>query len=266
MDGHFVALLDVLGFSALVTADATGDRVRGYLGCLERATKESDVEYVVFSDSIVLTAEGDGPDSLLAVARTCSRLLGDLLNEGIPLRGAIAFGSLVRSAIAKSVFVAGRAVIEAYQFEQAQNWVGIMVAPSALSHVPDLRSRCYRSNLTDDKSFKEALPRLPWAAFIQPCHRIPFHTSTPQERSSFDGFAIVPTNGELEPASLRDSIFVAMKRLEWLRAIAPSPRAQEKHQEAINWLSDIATHWHNVAAIQEQVQKAAALKLQPQQE
>src|SRR5438105_1345699 len=101
----FVALLVVLGFSDLVVGIVTAcDRIRRYLDCLQRAASRGDVDYVVFSDSIVLTAKGDAPESLAAIATACSRLFGDLLNEGIPLRGAISYGSFSRSTIAESVF------------------------------------------------------------------------------------------------------------------------------------------------------------------
>ena len=142
MDGGYVALLDVLGFSALVGEDTTGNKIRRYVACLENVTHQATVKYVVFSDSIVLTASDEGAEAFIAVAGACSRLQWELLNEGIALRGAIAFGNFLRSAVAESVFVAGRAVIDAYHFEQAQKWVGVMVTPSALEQVRDLDSRC----------------------------------------------------------------------------------------------------------------------------
>jgi hypothetical protein len=249
--GGYVALLDVLGFSALVGSDPSGEKIGRYLECLTAATEHSQVNYVVFSDSIVLTAEGDDPESLLAVAGACSRLIADLLKEDIPLRGAISFGNFVRSSIEKSVFVAGRAVIDACQFEQAQDWVGVMVAPSALAHVRDLNTRCPQvqnySGAEDDIQ-----KQLPWPAFIQPCHGIPFHASSPFDQPRFDGFAVVPTNGVPEPAPLSDSISSAIERLKWLRSIAPSPGAQEKYQATINWLSNIQSFWLNLAWRQKQ--------------
>ncbi len=79
MSDGYVALLDVLGFSALVDADTTGERVERYLTCLQRAKGTTAVEYVVFSDSIVLTVEDAGADCLLAIAGACSRLMNELL-------------------------------------------------------------------------------------------------------------------------------------------------------------------------------------------
>ncbi len=239
MKEGYVALLDVLGFSALVSGDLTGEKVRRYLDCLQGASVERRVDYVVFSDSIVLSAKGDSPDSLLAVAGTCSRLLVDLLNEGIPLRGAIAFGGFVREAFGESVFVAGRAVIEAYQF--------VMLAPSAVAQVPDLIDRCRLPGDGVAMTFKDIEARYPWPAFIQRCRSIPFHQSSPFEPSVFDGFAVVPTKGVVEAGEVRDSVKVAMDRLAWLRVLAPTPSSQRKYQLTGDWLYPIQGRWHDIA-------------------
>ena len=252
MPGGYVAIMDVLGFSALVAADATGQGVERYLNCLQRAKGATAVNYVVFSDSIVFTVAGDGADSLIEIAGACSRLISELIMEGIPIRGAIAHGAFVRSAVGESVFVAGRAVIDAYQFEQAQDWIGVMIAPSALARVPDLEARCRLANHTTTEGFREVVPRIKWVAFIQPCHTIPFHSENPFEGSTFDGFAVVPTSDFLEPTALRDNIKAAIDRLNWLRAIAPTPASQRKYQETTRWLSDIQRLWHEVAFFREQ--------------
>jgi hypothetical protein len=245
VDGY-VALLDVLGFSALVGADRSGDVIQRYLLRLEEATVESQVGYVVFSDSIVLTTKRNDPESFIAIAGTCSRLLGDLLSEGIALRGAIVFGDFVRKAVGDSLFVAGRAVIDAYQFEKAQDWVGIMVAPTALDRVPDLGVRCRMENYQDVAMFVTDKQRLAWPAFIQHCPNIPFHEGPTFQLETFDGFAVVPTSGEIEPVALADSIKKAIERLKWLRALAPSPRAQRKYQATSTWLSPIHSIWREV--------------------
>lgn len=176
--------------------------------------------------------------------------MGDLLKENIPVRGAIAFGDFFRSSsVGESVFVAGRAVIDAYQFEQLQNWVGIMVAPSAVESVPDLEARCITKKSEEYEDllpFHEVEPRLQWAAFVQRCRQIPFR-GTAMQPETFDGFAVVPTSGEAEPSALRDSIKAAIDRLSWLRTIAPSPSAQRKYDQTIAWLSRIQVTWRRFA-------------------
>ena len=255
MASGYVALLDVLGFSALVASDNIGERIERYLGCLQRAT-ETPVDYIVFSDSIVLTVGDQGADSLVAIAGACSRLLSELLTENIPIRGAISYGHFVRSAVGHSVFVAGRAVIDAYRVEQQQDWIGIMIAPSALERVPDLKERCQLEGHTLVDAFRAIQPRLRWAAFIQPCQQIPFHSENLFDTPTFDGFAIVPTNGVLEPMALRDSVKASIDRLNWLRAIAPTPASQRKYQWTVGWLGNIQRLWHEVVFRLEQAGQA----------
>ena len=59
MSNRYVALLDVRGFASIVSGDRQGERLSQYLNALQAAvTQESatlPLEYVVFSDSIVLT-------------------------------------------------------------------------------------------------------------------------------------------------------------------------------------------------------------------
>jgi hypothetical protein len=252
MKEGYVALLDVLGFSALVSGDASGEKVRRYLNCLQNTTVERRVDYVVFSDSIILSAKGDSPESLAAVVGTCSRLLVELLLEGIPLRGAISFGGFVREAFGESVFVAGRPVIEAYRFEQSQDWIGVMLAPSAVARVPDLSDRCRLPGDGVTVSLGDVESRYPWPAIIQRCRNIPFHSSNPFEPSVFDGFAVVPTTGELVAARIRDSIKTTMDRLSWLRVIAPTPASQRKYQLTSDWLHLIHGRWVDLAYMKEQ--------------
>src|SRR2546423_13077400 len=92
----YVAFLDVLGFSALVSGDHDGARVDDYLKCLTEAiganSNNDQVSYVAFSDSIVLTTNDGSEESLKALIRACSVLLFDMLDKGIALRGAITYG------------------------------------------------------------------------------------------------------------------------------------------------------------------------------
>src|ERR1051325_8865090 len=144
----YVALLDVLGFSALIHGDRD-KRLQRYLETLQSAFEGPDdgatVEYVVFSDSIIVTTENDSEASFVALLRRCSKVFYALLENEFPLRGAISHGDFVRRETkGRGVFVAGKPIVDAYRFEKAQNWVGILIAPTALTRFPDLASRCNR--------------------------------------------------------------------------------------------------------------------------
>jgi hypothetical protein len=237
----FVAILDVLGFSTMVSGANAVERLREYEVALERTLVDDHAEgvrYVAFSDTIVITTHGDRPEHFLSLAQRCSGLFGFMLEKEIPLRGAIARGFHMRTSLQKSesVFVAGRAILDAYGFEQKQDWVGIMLAPSAVQALPDLRTRCELvfpyENREQMNAFRE---RVAFAAFVQPA-TIPFHRLG-GEPNDFDGFAVVPTTGGTDPHSIRDSLDRSIGKLDWLKSLAPDPQAQRKYERSSRWLN-----------------------------
>jgi hypothetical protein len=242
VDKGYLAFLDVLGFSALVSSDHDGKQIERYRDSVKNAIENTDVKSVVFSDSIVLTTNDPRPESLFAIAGACSRLLCDLLETDIALRGAIAYGEFNRSSVGESVFVAGRALIDAYEWERKQDWIGIMIAPSALKTVPNLEQLCLFS---PERWKTQPDPDKRWMQFIQRNTTIPFHSELPYEVLSFDGFAVVPTKGN-SAADISMSIERCSKHLYWLRMIAPSPASQQKHIRTEGWLNGLSSSWRGV--------------------
>ena len=248
----FVALLDVLGFAALVAGDTEdGQKLQGYLQCLQEAFASDssglEVDYVVFSDSIVITTKEDTEKSLLALLARCSKVFWLMLERKIPIRGAIAHGSYLRSPDSKAgVFVAGKAIIDAYNFETRQNWIGIMLAPSVIKRVPDIANRCTIPVYNNPDLQQQLRERLAWAAYVQPCHAIPFHATSPFENNDYDGLSIVPTSDMLTPTSVRDAVKRSVKALEWLKSLAPGPSEQAKYGSSITWLRKIRQDWEGV--------------------
>lgn len=228
----YVAFLDVLGFSALVTADPAGASQRKFVESLRAVTQRLDCKFVVASDSIILTADvatdTHNEEAFLNVLEDCSRIFADLLEEYIAIRGAISYGHYERERIGECDVIVGSAVIDAYRYEQRQDWVGIMIAPSAVDQLKDIGSNCYG---TAGK----------WSAFLQLYDRIPFHPS-PNGNNDYFGFAVVPaTNGGA--TQICSTITRSIVLLKWMRAIAPSPDEQQKYLRAIDWLVPILSMW-----------------------
>src|SRR5260221_1521961 len=101
----FVALLDVLGFSQLIARESHQADLEGYFRALDVATDKGDesVDYLLFSDTIVIYTANDTTAGLDYLLRACSQGLNALLKAGLPVRGAIAHGSYMRSVSAKGV-------------------------------------------------------------------------------------------------------------------------------------------------------------------
>jgi hypothetical protein len=240
------------GFSALLSGDDHADRVNNYLICLREILEDKggmpQIEYVVFSDSIVIATTDNTEASFQGLLKRCSTVFGALLAREIPVRGAVAHGTYVSEKTDSGRFVAGRAIIDAYQFEGEQDWVGIMLSPSVIRQFPDLGKRCLLNDPHTDALLSELTNRLPWAAFVQPCGQIPFHGGP-----DYHGFAIVPSNGGLDVAELRDSLLRSVASLQRLKSLAPSPQTQLKHQRTMNWLSQIQMQWQLAAFRRDQL-------------
>ena len=256
MPTGYLALLDVLGFSALIRGNDDETPLLSYLDCVREtldATPGGGVDYVVFSDSIVLTAGNDASEAAFQrLAQQCSALFGNMLKRNIALRGAISFGSFFRQADKGGVFIAGKPVIDAYSFEQKQDWVGIMVTPSARRHLPDLEQKCEIGEVRNFAALPDIETRIGWCAFLQPAH-IPFHPRHVLASEYFHGFAILPTSGKAEPTQLNADIEASIGALRWLKSLAPDPGAQTKYDHSIQWLQGFVGTW---SAIQHWVDQA----------
>ncbi len=235
----FVALIDVLGFSAMVQGPQGKDGLSHYLESVQEVIEpketEGKLEFVLFSDSIVVSTRDLEAPSLAVLLRGCSRLLGALLEKEIPIRGAIAAGTFYRERSSNGTFVAGRPIIEAYQVEQAQNWVGITLAQSTLRacrRVPDL---CF---LPDARLSAEALnPRINWPMLLRRNESIPFHDGT------FDGFSVIPTPASGKTGQYQPYLGKCINALDRLKTLAPTPQAQQKYTSTARWLETIRSQW-----------------------
>jgi hypothetical protein len=117
-----------------------------------------------------------------------------------------------------------------------------MVAPSVVQRIPDLSQRCKFEEPSTEELMRSLHNRLRWVGCMQRCNSIPFHGS-PLEINKYDGFAIVPSDGKFDLDSLRDSLGKSLESLDRLKSIAPNPQAQQKHQRAIGWLSQVHADW-----------------------
>lgn len=240
MKTGYLAFLDVLGFSALVARDEKGIKLAEYQEKLANAlTGKSALlkpaRYIVFSDSVVITVEGDDFGAFHSIVVRCAGLFGDLLLSDIAVRGAIAFGSYVEDERTNSAFIAGRALVDAYRYETSQNWVGIMIAPSAIEKNSDLADRCQLVSPPPSGTDRHA--DLQFACSVRAWGGIPFHDG------GFEGFAITPNGRSYTGSAMIDFLNRAGQKLSWLKALAPDPAAQLKYQNSLTFLTHARTWW-----------------------
>jgi hypothetical protein len=98
-----------------------------------------------FSDTFILFSRY-GTDREFAAVEQAGRLFFQkLLLKDVPLRGALTFGKLY-SRVDRNIFI-GPALIDAYHYAEAQDWIGLILTPTAYrrcrSTVLDLDNRAH---------------------------------------------------------------------------------------------------------------------------
>ncbi len=147
--------------------------------------------------------------------------------------------------------IAGSAFIEAYRFEKAQNWVGILVAPSVLRFFPRLKELCATiptHQLDSDQAYDFA-QRLEWAMKVQPCHTIPWHVNNPLGHDIMDGYAVIPTSPDWGPLAMANGLNSICDYLQNQRLLASDPSAQRKYDAPLEWITNLKLDWEAVALL-----------------
>jgi hypothetical protein len=150
-----VAYFDILGYqsflksnSALETAEKVFELVKGapkkaiahwgksksFKGDEGQAAIAS-VKTLVFSDTIVISCpmEKDVPHEMysMLIASLSIHVAGFMFNDGLPVRGAITFGSFIFD----ETCIAGEAVVDAHTLCQSLDLAGIAFSPKFSEHV-----------------------------------------------------------------------------------------------------------------------------------
>lgn len=183
-----IAFLDVLGFKSRLDAGgaaALADLYASAVGRVDSLNQRFAVNdrpaYLrdhkpgdpwcfreIFSDSIILIALDESPESCLKLLLYARLLFIAMLASDLAVRGAISAGELVYRPD-QSVTVGG-ALTEAYLLEQQQQWAGVCIADSVWEHFPELVRLVVSPNQALHYYFLEYA--IPWKSDPQPASRI----------------------------------------------------------------------------------------------
>ena len=109
----------------VVVNDAEGGQEQRNL----RKEADSPIQLAQFSDSIVLFSNDVSTTSLNRIATVASKIMNASMSKGFPLKGALAQGTMTNDPQKQLFF--GRALIDAYLFEEELHYYGIAVHHSA---------------------------------------------------------------------------------------------------------------------------------------
>jgi hypothetical protein len=138
-EDRYLLYLDILGFSDMVKKRRP-EEVYGIVNqCLEavsvRMRGPLPFSSLYFSDTVVLwhmKAGISNPAFVFSCATACNAFC-ELVAKRIPVRGAISYGQFIvrPDASRKKEIFFGKALVEAYEKEKGENWLGMVVCESA---------------------------------------------------------------------------------------------------------------------------------------
>jgi len=133
----WVVVFDILGFKNVIRqSDQEFPRILltskldDLLEALEPdVIQHGQLEYMVFSDTIIIFAPDLEARSYGWFLLQCEILMNRSITVRLPLRGAISIGTAFISI--SPPMIIGPSFIEAHEYCEDQNWIGLLLTPSA---------------------------------------------------------------------------------------------------------------------------------------
>jgi hypothetical protein len=140
----WVAHFDILGFKSLldqgwmefrtVLSQSKIDEVIESIDDMP-ALHSEHIDYLFYADTFIFYSKSDrviGYPSMLSVAQ---RFIRKCISIKLPVRGAISFGELIFGHEKKILM--GKAFLECHEYSEDQNWLGLLLTPSAATKVSE---------------------------------------------------------------------------------------------------------------------------------
>lgn len=131
---RWVAYFDLLGTTARIKNGKFHSVFSAYALACEKLNdwrkQHPTVIPVWFSDTFILYTKDDSAQSFAAIEMVARWFAFALIQTEIPVRGSMACGEFY--ADLKNGVYLGSALVEAYEWGESQDWIGFVLAPSAV--------------------------------------------------------------------------------------------------------------------------------------
>lgn len=236
----YIAYFDLLGFSQQISREEDFTKeFDKYNDIIATACKPRDIDYLAFSDSVILSAETSDKPTLLKLSQVVAsiqyRLMVDLNS---PICGSISYGRFNRVVKEGNGMITGRPLLDAIDYEKKQNWIGVMIAPSVISKHPEILEASSLNPGGPDVVGK-VVNNVIWSSVFQRWSTIPF-----EEDAHYEALVITPR--DLSCRNCEDLIIQYKKywdQLRLLRMTAPNVYTQNKYREAELFISSVNQQW-----------------------
>lgn len=137
---RWLAYFDLLGVKALLRDGQESQVFNAYWAARDhfrnQETWAPELQHAWFSDTFLIMAHDDSAESFKRIESMSRHFASSLICYEIPLRGAIACGRLYANSDKSVIF--GSALVEAYEYGEGQDWLGLLLTPTAASRLEAL--------------------------------------------------------------------------------------------------------------------------------
>lgn len=138
---RWISYFDLLGFSNLVQTKGELSVFNTITTAIEEFERKRNpnghfVERVWFSDSFILYSQGASERDFSPLEQISRHFFLSLIQKEIPVRGALACGEVYADKENNIIF--GKGLIEAYKYAENQDWIGLILTPSAVLRMEEI--------------------------------------------------------------------------------------------------------------------------------
>lgn len=129
----WLGYFDLLGTTKLINSKSIFEVFAIYSKAIEKVEKHArklNIETAWFSDTFIIYTKTGEAEDFRDIDHVCRWFVYFFVTSRIPVRGAISYGSFYADK-PNSLFW-GTSLIEAYEYGEAQDWIGFLLCPSSV--------------------------------------------------------------------------------------------------------------------------------------
>lgn len=137
-DKAWVAHFDILGFKSIINNDNESVGLRVLKSQIDEviddlkknvADFDESVGYLFYADTFIIYSKSVKINDYPGLISVSKRFMNNCIYKRLPVRGAISFGEITLGHDKKILL--GKAFSESYDYGEDQNWLGLILTPSA---------------------------------------------------------------------------------------------------------------------------------------
>lgn len=239
----FLAYFDLLGFSNKITKEDFTSEFSDYCKIIDEQVSRyrTKMFYNFFSDSVIIYTNKIDIQTFSELVQALNHIFFNLVNKmELSLRGAVSCGKFTIHKQNGNMMIAGQPMVDAYYYEEHQNWIGIMISPTVTDTLTEIFNRmtwfpfipCNIKELEEQKL-------LWWYTRLYYYNKIPWK-NTGKEDSKFIGYVIIPRIGPTDAfLAIKMNLLLFKYRIEYMKVKAPDTHVQKKYLETEDFLKEL---------------------------